>query len=76
MQKKLLKAIIEEPNKLIDSPYIGQEEPLLKERRIQYRYLVYKNYKMIYSVDESDKFIKIVDVFDTRQNPPKIKRGT
>ncbi|GAB1857424.1 type II toxin-antitoxin system RelE/ParE family toxin [Flavobacteriaceae bacterium MHTCC 0001] len=74
--RKLLKNIITEPNKLIDAPYIGQEETLLKERKIQYRYLVYKNYKLIYSVDESDKFIKIADVFDTRQNPPKIKRGT
>lgn len=73
--KTLLKAIIETPNKLVESPYIGQKEQLLKQRKIQYRYLVYKNYKLIYSIDESDKFIKIADVFDTRQKPTKIKRG-
>ncbi|AWV99202.1 type II toxin-antitoxin system RelE/ParE family toxin [Arcticibacterium luteifluviistationis] len=72
--KKLLKGIINEPNKLIQLPLIGQEEELLKEREIQYRYLVFKNYKVIYSVDRENGFIKIADVFDTRQNPPKIKR--
>lgn len=72
--KKLLKELINEPNKLIEAPYIGQEEALLKNRTIHYRYLVFKNYKLIYSVDEENRFIKIADVFDTRQNPPKLKR--
>ena len=71
---KLLIGIIEEPNKLIKKPFIGQEEELLVERAINYRYLVFKNYKLIYSVDEENGFIKIADVFDTRQNPPKMKR--
>jgi plasmid stabilization system protein ParE len=72
--KKLLKGIINEPKKLIKTPQIGQEEELLKQREINYRYLVYKNYKLIYSVDTENGFIKIADVFDTRQNPPKLKR--
>jgi len=72
--KKLLKGIINEPKKLIKTPLIGQEEELLKHREIHYRYLVFKNYKLIYSVDTENGFIKIADVFDTRQNPPKIKR--
>ena len=72
--KKLLKGIINEPKKLIKTPFIGQEEELLKQREIHYRYLVFKNYKLIYSVDTENGFIKIADVFDTRQNPPKIKR--
>lgn len=72
--KKLLKGIINEPNKLIKAPQIGQEEELLKNRKTEYRYLVYKNYKLIYSVDTENGFIKIADVFDTRQNPPKLKR--
>ncbi|MFA5299051.1 MAG: type II toxin-antitoxin system RelE/ParE family toxin [Lutibacter sp.] len=71
--KKLLKGIINEPKKLIKTPHIGQEE-LLKQRKIQYRYLVFKNYKLIYAVDTENGFIKIADVFDTRQNPPKLKR--
>ncbi len=71
---KLIKGIINETKKLIKAPFIGQEEEMLKEREIHYRYLVYKNYKLIYSVNKEKGFIKIADVFDTRQNPPKIKR--
>ncbi len=73
--KNLIKGIISTPNKLLKKPYIGQEEPFLAHREITYRYLVYKNYKLIYSVDESNGFIKIADVFDTRQNPIKIERS-
>lgn len=72
--KKLLKGIINEPKKLIKAPQIGQEEELLKQRETEYRYLVFKNYKLIYSMDYQNGFIKIADVFDTRQNPPKLKR--
>ncbi len=71
---KLVRGIINEPKKLIKAPLIGQEEELLKQRKTEYRYLVFKNYKLIYSVDDQNGFIKIADVFDTRQNPPKLKR--
>ncbi len=69
----MLKEIIKEPEKLINSPLIGQVEELLKGRSIEYRYLVFKNYKLIYSIDSKNKFIKIADVFDTRQYPEKLK---
>lgn len=71
---KIITGIVNESEKLIKANFIGQEEELLKERKIQYRYLVFNNYKIIYSVDEQNGFIKIADVFDTRQNPPKLKR--
>jgi plasmid stabilization system protein ParE len=71
---KIVTGIIKESEKLIRASFIGQEEELLKDREIHYRYLVFKNYKVIYSVDEKNGFIKIADVFDTRQNPPKMKR--
>jgi len=71
---KIVTGIIKESEKLIKASFIGQEEELLKDREIHYRYLVFKNYKVIYSVDEQNGFIKIADVFDTRQNPPKLKR--
>ena len=54
---------------------IGQEEELLKQREILYPYLIFKNYKVIYSLDMENGFLKIADVFDTRQNPAKIKRS-
>ena len=68
---KIVTGIIKESEKLIKASLIGQEEELLKEKEVQYRYLVFKNYKLIYSVDEQNGFIKIADVFDTRQNPIK-----
>lgn len=75
VKKKLVSGIINEPQKLIKSPLIGQEEEeLLKQRDVECRYLVFKNYKLIYSVGNQNGFIKIADVFDTRQNPPKLKR--
>lgn len=51
---------------------IGQEEPLLRTRNKNYRYLVEGNYKIIYN--EMDNKIIIHAVFDTRQNPKKLKK--
>ena len=51
-----------------------QIEDLLVDRDDTYRYIVCDNYKIIYSVNIALKLIKIADVFDTRQNPIKIKR--
>jgi len=45
---------------------------LLKDRKETYRYLIFKNYKILYSVDSQQNLIKVADVFDTRQNPKKI----
>lgn len=47
LAKKLLKEIINSLKILLKTPYAGQIEELLKEREIQYRYLVFKNYKLI-----------------------------
>ena len=43
------------------------------DKRID-KYLVFKNYKLIYSADTENGFIKIADIFDTRQNPTKLQR--
>ena len=71
---KLIQGIINASKDLIDNPYIGQEEEVLKDGSIPYRYFLFKNYKLIYSIDTKNGFLKIADVFDTRQNPPKLKR--
>lgn len=59
---------------LLDTGFdeIGPAEPLLRQTRKNYRYLVSGNYKIIYRVDEDA--IYIMTVFDTRQNPRKLKR--
>ena len=72
--KKLIDGIYNETLKLRKQPEIGQIEELLKGRKQDFRYLIFKNYKVIYWVNTKENWIEINDVFDTRQNPPKIKR--
>ena len=62
-------------NRLLENSEMFQYEELLIERNDNYRYIVCGNYKIIYSVDIEEQLIKIADVFDTRQNPIKIKRN-
>ena len=72
--KNLVNGIYNETLKLKIQSRIGQEEEFLKNRKQEFRYLVYKNYKVIYWINERENRIEINDVFDTRQNPTKIKR--
>lgn len=72
--KNIIEKIILEPNKILSHPEISQVEELLLDREKEYRYLICDNYKIIYSIDPKQKLIMIADVFDTRQNPTKIKR--
>ena len=72
--RTIIEKIINEPNKLLLNPEIGQEEELLKDRTDNYRYLICDNYKIIYSIDQKKSLLKISNVFDTRQNPVKIRK--
>jgi len=58
---------------LIKHPLSGQIEPNLQRIGEGHRYLVEGNYKIIYKrVKEG---VLVTDVFDTRQDPIKIKLG-
>jgi|SRR5690606_109212 plasmid stabilization system protein ParE len=72
--KKLVSDIVKESQKLSKQPLIGQDEELLKDFKLGYKYLVFKNYKLVYLFDTNRNRIEIHDVFDTRQNPVKISR--
>ena len=72
--RKLVGGITQETKILQKQFQIGQKEELLIDRKQEFRYLVYKNYKIIYWLNSDKKRIEIVDVFDARQNPTKIKR--
>ena len=71
---KIITKLILSTEKLRLNPSLGQQETALLNRKIFYRYIVESNYKIIYSVDDETRQIKIADVFDTRQNPKKIER--
>jgi len=72
--KRLATGIAKETLKLKEQPEIGQIEELLTDRPNKFSYLVYKNYKIIYWINKAENRIEINDVFDSRQNPIKIKR--
>jgi plasmid stabilization system protein ParE len=48
---KLIRGIIDRTIRLSTNPFIGQKEELLADRPQDFRYLVYKNYKIIYWID-------------------------
>ena len=69
--RKLVNKIIDRTIQLEKHPSSGPKEPLLVNRKFDYRYLVESNYKIIYWIE--DNYIKIASVFDCRQNSGKIK---
>ena len=72
--KSIITNILAEPQRLLDNFEMCQIEELLVDKATIYRYLICNNHKIIYSVDSENRLIKIADVFDTRQNPIKLKR--
>ena len=71
--KKVILGIENKTNILKIHPRIGQKEELLKTRNQEFRYLVFKNYKIIYWFNFNENRIEILYDFDTRQNPTKMK---
>ena len=71
---KWIKSIINHTDILKLNPEVGAVEALLKHKPAQYRSLIFKKYKIIYSIDFKTNKIKIADVFDVRQYPLKVVR--
>ena len=69
--QKLTKLIVQTTIQLETNPQIGTKEPLLEDYEFEYRFLVKKNYKIIYRLDNN--IVRVISVFDTRQNPNKIQ---
>ena len=70
--KKLINGIVDSTIGIEKQPEIGQIEISLKHRKQEFRYLVFKNYKIVYWINYNFKRIEIINVFDTRQDPQKI----
>ena len=71
---KLIEGIINQSTKLEKNSFIGQKELLLVDRPQEFRYLVYKNYKIVYWINVDKNRIEIVNIFDCRQNPEEIEK--
>jgi toxin ParE1/3/4 len=63
--------ILDAADTLILQPLQGQKEPFLEHLGLEHRHLVVSHYKIIYRVIEES--IYITDVFDSRQDPDKMK---
>ena len=70
--KKMILGIINTTIDLDKNPLIGQKEELLSHRKEEFRYLIFKHYKIIYWVNNRLNRIEIANIFDTRQEPLKI----
>lgn len=70
--KLLIFEIIDKTQELKKNPFIGQRETLLGQRKEEFRYLVYKSYKVIYWINQKKRQVEIVNLFDCRQNPEKM----
>lgn len=64
--------IIEYTEILASNSGIGQKEILLNSTTHNYQYLLFGNYKIIYWIEIN--VVYIATVFDTRQNPKKLRR--
>ncbi len=70
--RKLVKEIVQSTLRLQKFPALGKKEYLLTERNNEYRFIIEKRFKIIYWIE--DNYIKIAAVFDSRQDPEKIKQ--
>ena len=70
---KIRKSIFLEVRILESNPFSFQIEENLISLNQQHRYLIVKNYKIIYLISADNK-VYITDIFDCRQNPDKMYR--
>lgn len=63
--------ILDAADTLLEQPLAGQKEYLLEHLELDHRRLVEGHYKIIYRV--IDEYIYITDIFDSRQDPAKMK---
>lgn len=72
--RNLVNGIVERTIGIEEQPEIGQIEINLSHKPHNFRYLVFKNYKIIYWINYDYNRIEIANVFDTRQDPLKMDK--
>jgi toxin ParE1/3/4 len=63
--------ILAKADKLLENPYLGQVEEYLEHLGRSHRRVIEGHYKIIYKVEGEE--IIITDIFDSRQDPSKMK---
>ena len=64
--------ILARARQLKDFPLSGQIESALQKSKYEYRFILQGHSKLIYRIE--NKIIYIERIFDTRQNPRKLRR--
>ena len=72
--QRLVQRIIDSTIILENNPKSGRKEDLLADRHQDFRFVITKTYKIIYWIDYEFNIVNIATVFDTRQNPNKIRK--
>jgi len=68
---KIRDKILTKADMLLLNPKLGQIEEYLTPLNLFHRRIIEGNYKIIYRVEDENIFI--TDIFDSRQNPDKMK---
>lgn len=63
--------ILDSTDILLKYPKLGKKEEYLEHLKLGHRRIIEGHYKIIYRTDK--KIIYITDIFDTRQEPKKMK---
>lgn len=69
----LINGIVNTTIGIESQPEIGQIEVELDHRKEEFRYLIFKSYKIVYWINYKYERIEIANIFDTRQNPKNLK---
>ncbi len=65
--------VIRSTHQLADNPNIGQVEPTLEILKLNRRRIIVGYFKIVYRVIEEQTIILITDIFDSRQDPNKMR---
>src|SRR3954465_4666486 len=68
---KIREQILNKADKLTSNPKLGQREEYLYAIENEYRRIIISKYKILYRIEKDTIFI--TDIFDSRQNPEKMK---
>ena len=70
--QRIVESILSRSGQLETFPESGTKEAIKSNDKV-YRYLVERNYKIIYGYLQESQTVHIAAVFDTRYNPEKLK---
>ncbi|MFT4681801.1 MAG: toxin ParE1/3/4 [Granulosicoccus sp.] len=65
--------VISSTYKLAVYPEMGQIEPVLESLNLGHRRIIEGHFKIVYRINASEETIYVTDIFDSRQDPKKVK---